>query len=124
MSYTAAANPIKDADGDVAADFTDQAVVNNTADTTAPGLKSATVAGATLTLYFDESLAAAANLSNDAFGVKRTPRDGGEGDGEPERDAVHRRVDGDADAGRGGGRHRHGREGELCEADDGQRQRA
>ena len=45
---------------------------------TAPAFSSATVNGDKLTITFDEALAAAANLSNDAFGVKKTPSGGSE----------------------------------------------
>ena len=43
-----------------------------TFDTTAPAVDSATVNGTTLVITFDEDLAAAANLANGAFTVKRT----------------------------------------------------
>ena len=42
-------------------------------DTTAPMFESASVNGASLVITFDEDLAAAANLANSAFGVKKTP---------------------------------------------------
>ena len=47
-------------------------------DTTGPSLASASVDGTALTLTFDETLGAAANLANTAFTVKKTPRDGSE----------------------------------------------
>ncbi|MCY4059295.1 MAG: cadherin-like beta sandwich domain-containing protein, partial [Gammaproteobacteria bacterium] len=47
-------------------------------DTTAPTPDGATVEGATLAITFDEALAAAANLANDAFAVKKTPSGGSE----------------------------------------------
>ena len=47
-------------------------------DTTAPTVSGATVDGATLVITFDESLAAAANLANAAFAVKKTPSGGSE----------------------------------------------
>ena len=48
------------------------------ADTTAPTVSSAAVDGASLTIAFDENLAAAANLANSAFEVKKTPASGSE----------------------------------------------
>ena len=42
-------------------------------DTTAPTVTEATVDGASLVITFDENLAAAANLANSAFTVKKTP---------------------------------------------------
>ena len=47
-------------------------------DTTAPSVDSATVNGAWLVITFDEDLAAAANLANAAFAVKKTPKGGSE----------------------------------------------
>ncbi len=47
-------------------------------DTTAPTANGATVNGATLAIAFDESLAAAANLANGVFTVKKTPSGGSE----------------------------------------------
>ena len=47
-------------------------------DTTAPTPDGATVNGATLVIAFDEALAAAANLANGAFAVKKTPSGGSE----------------------------------------------
>ena len=47
-------------------------------DTTAPTPNGATVNGATLILTFNEALAAAANLANSAFTVKKTPSGGSE----------------------------------------------
>ena len=47
-------------------------------DTTAPTAEGATVNGATLVIAFDEALAAAANLANGAFTVKKTPSGGSE----------------------------------------------
>ena len=49
-----------------------------TVDTTAPTVSSATVDGASLTITFNENLAAAANLANSAFEVKKTPASGSE----------------------------------------------
>ena len=48
------------------------------ADLTAPTVRSATVDGNTLVIRFDEALAAASNLSNSAFVVKKTPSGGSE----------------------------------------------
>ena len=45
---------------------------------TAPAFSSAAADGDKLTITFSETLAAAANLSNDAFGVKKTPSSGTE----------------------------------------------
>ena len=47
-------------------------------DTTAPEVSTATVDGTSLVITFDEDLAAAANLANSAFRVKKTPQDGSE----------------------------------------------
>ena len=47
-------------------------------DTTAPEFESATVNGTSLVITFDEDLAAAANLANSAFTVKKTPSGGTE----------------------------------------------
>ena len=47
-------------------------------DVTAPTADGATVDGTTLTITFNEALAAAANLANGAFTVKRTPSGGSE----------------------------------------------
>ena len=47
-------------------------------DTTAPTANGATVNGATLVIAFNEALAAAANLANGAFTVKKTPSGGSE----------------------------------------------
>ena len=48
------------------------------ADTTAPAFSSAGVDGATLVITFDEPLAAASDLDNAAFAVKKTPSGGSE----------------------------------------------
>ena len=50
------------------------------ADTTAPAFASAAVNGASLVITFTEALAAAANLANSAFTVRRSPLDGGPGE--------------------------------------------
>ena len=60
-------NKLADADGNETADFTDETVTNNTADTDAPAFESAAVDGTALVITFDETLAAAANL------VEQTP---------------------------------------------------
>ena len=52
--------------------------VGLSSDTTAPTAEGATVDGATLVIAFDEALAAAANLANGAFAVKKTPSGGPE----------------------------------------------
>ena len=79
VSYTKPAsgsnNKLQDAAANEVAGFADQAVTNNTAapDTTAPTLSSATVDGTALVITFNETLAAAADLDNSAFAVKKTP---------------------------------------------------
>ena len=55
-------------------------------DDVAPTVESASVNGATLTMTFDETLGAAANLANDAFTVKRTRHNGAVAVGGPEHD--------------------------------------
>ena len=74
VSYTRPAtddsNRLEDTAGNETASFTDAAVTNNTADTTAPAFSSAAVDGTALVITFDETLAAAANLANSAFTVK------------------------------------------------------
>ena len=71
-------NKLQDAADNEVADFTDRAVTNNTADTTAPTFSSATVDRTALVITFDETLAPAANLANGAFTVKKTPSGGSE----------------------------------------------
>ena len=56
VSYTAGTNPVQDAAGNDAAALSDQTVTNNTSDTTAPALTTATVNGASLVLTYDEAL--------------------------------------------------------------------
>ena len=56
VSYAPGGNPIQDAAGNDAAALTGQAVTNQTVETTAPVLSSATVLGATLTLTYGEAL--------------------------------------------------------------------
>ena len=53
-------------------------LTRGTGDTTAPTPNGATVNGATLVITFNEALAAAANLANGAFTVKKTPSGGSE----------------------------------------------
>ena len=71
-------NKLQDAADNEVADFTDRAVTNNTADTTAPTFSSATVDRTALVITFDETLAPAPNLANGAFTVKKTPSGGSE----------------------------------------------
>ena len=82
VSYTKPAagsnNKLKDAADNEVASFTDRAVTNNSADSTAPTVTSATVDGATLAITFNETLAAAASLANSAFAVEKTPAGGSE----------------------------------------------
>ena len=49
-------------------------------DETAPSVDSASANGTSLVITFDENLAPAASLSNDAFTVRRTPAGGSEGE--------------------------------------------
>ena len=56
VSYTAGTNPVQDAAGNDAAALADQTVTNNTPDTTAPTLSSATVIGVSLVLIYNEAL--------------------------------------------------------------------
>ena len=62
-------------DGETTQTYT-VAVTRAAGDTTAPTPNGATVNGATLILTFNEALAAAANLANSAFTVKKTPSGG------------------------------------------------
>ena len=73
-------NVLEDAAGNEVADFTDRAVTNNTPlpDTDAPEVALATVDGTSLVITFDEPLAAAPSLANDAFTVEKTPNMGSE----------------------------------------------
>ena len=77
---TGSNNKLVDAAANETADFTDQPVTNNTpaTDTTAPAFESAAASGPSLVITFDEDLAAAANLANGAFTVKKTPSGGSE----------------------------------------------
>ena len=70
LSYVPGTNPIQDAAGNDAAALTNQAVVNSTADTTAPLLSSATVNGATVTLTYDEALDTASVPAGTDFTVQ------------------------------------------------------
>ena len=56
LSYTPDANPIQDQAGNDAEALSNEAVINETPDTTAPSFTSATVNGAALTLAYDEAL--------------------------------------------------------------------
>ncbi|MXY16825.1 MAG: hypothetical protein F4057_08085 [Acidobacteria bacterium] len=56
----------------------DATAVVESPDRTAPSVASATVNGDSLIIYFDEDLAAAPNLANSAFTVKKTPLAGSE----------------------------------------------
>ena len=69
-------NKLKSATGGLAAAFTDQAVTNNTQPP--PVVSSASVNVTSLTITFDRNLAAAPNLANSAFTVKKTPSGGSE----------------------------------------------
>ena len=68
---------LADAAGNAVADFTDRPVSNDTVDTVAPAFVSAAANGASLTITFDEELAAA-SPPNSAFTVKKTPAGGAE----------------------------------------------
>ena len=80
-SYT---NSDKTVNWDESIESTFQVATGNTLsmslnrDTTAPTVNSAAVNGTALTITFNESLAAAANLANGAFEVKKTPQGGDE----------------------------------------------
>ena len=71
-------NRLEDADGNEVASFTNRAVTNTTVDTTVPTVSSATVDESELVIIFTETLAAAANLANNAFAVKKMPAGGNE----------------------------------------------
>ena len=74
VSYTVPARrPVRDRSGLEAAAL---AAIVAQADTTGPQVDSATVSGSQLRITFDEPLGAAANLSNSAFTVKKTPSGG------------------------------------------------
>ncbi|MXY53787.1 MAG: hypothetical protein F4Y86_14855, partial [Gammaproteobacteria bacterium] len=74
-----AADPLRDESELNAPGFTGLTVTNETGgDTTPPEVTGATVDGASLVITFDEDLAAAADLANSAFAVKRTPSGGSE----------------------------------------------
>ena len=74
VSYTGpGTRPLLDPKGNEVADFTNQAVTNNTpADTTQPMFVSAAVNGATLTLTFDEALDTGSAPAGSAFSVGET----------------------------------------------------
>ena len=70
LSYTAPqSDPLQDLAGNDAVDLTDEAVTNNTPDTTAPVLSSAAVNGASLVLTYNESLKSKSSLSTSLFTV-------------------------------------------------------
>ena len=66
---TGSSNKITDSNGNEFASFADQAVTNNTL----PVVASAAANGTALVITFDDDLASAAMLANDAFTVKKTP---------------------------------------------------
>lgn len=71
MDYTVpGSNQIKDLAGNNAALFTNRSVTNNTADTTAPSVSSASVNGSSLTITFNESLGTSSVSSASSFTVK------------------------------------------------------
>ena len=111
-------NLLKDFFDNEVASFTDRAVINNLE---APKVSSATVVGASLVITFSKELAAAPNLANAAFDGEEDAGRRSRGDGEPDRLAIDQRRHGDPDAGRGGARHRRGREGQLHQAHVGQK---
>ena len=63
-------------DGDTSMTYT--VVVTRAADTTSPAVSGANVNGTSLVVTFDEILATAANLANNAFVVEKTPSGGSE----------------------------------------------
>ena len=71
-------NKLKDAANNEVETFTDQPVTNITGGTDGrvPTVYAATVRGAVLVITFDEDLAAAADIANNAFAVKKTPSGG------------------------------------------------
>ena len=71
VSYTVPTNNrIRDATGNDAAALTDQAVTNNSPDTTPPVLSAAAINGATLTLTYSEALDTSSHPGTGAFTVK------------------------------------------------------
>ena len=73
---TGTGNKLQDASGNKVRSFAE--VVDNELDTTAPAFDEATVDGTSLVITFDETLAAASELANSAFMVKKTPSEGSE----------------------------------------------
>ena len=70
VSYTApSSNPVQDANGNDAANLSRRAAINNTPDTTAPALQTATVNGATLVLTYDEALDETSEPAPGAYSV-------------------------------------------------------
>ena len=73
LSYAVpSSNPIQDAAGNGAVALTNQEVTNNTADTTAPVLSTATVSGTALVLTYDEALDANSRPATSVFTVTIT----------------------------------------------------
>ena len=71
VSYTVpSTNPIQDLAGNDAGSLSERSVTNETVDETAPTLASATVAGATLILTYDEGLDEDSEPASSAFEVK------------------------------------------------------
>ena len=70
VSYTApSSNPVQDANGNDAANLSRRAAINNTPDTTAPALQTATVNGATLVLTYNEALDGTSEPAAGAYSV-------------------------------------------------------
>ena len=72
VSYVPGTNPVQDTVGNDAAALTDQAVTNNTLDTTAPALATtnpAVVSGDTLVLTYNEALDSGSTPAPDAYTV-------------------------------------------------------
>ena len=69
-------NRLKDGGGNEVATFTDEAVTNQTPDTTAPTFESATVNGAALSVTFDQTLDTTSAPAGSNFTVTATPPSG------------------------------------------------
>ena len=63
-------NPLQDPRGNLVADFSNQTVTNNTPDTTAPSLSTASASGSSLILVFDEILHSSRIPGNGRFNVQ------------------------------------------------------
>ena len=77
VSYVPGTNPVQDTTGNDAAALTDQAVTNNTLDTTAPALAAtnpAVVSGDTLVLTYNEALDSGSTPAPDAYTVAGAAR--------------------------------------------------